>query len=155
MLQFLTSLNPLSGHFRAALQREDDNNSLVPASVIALFDSKIWNLCKSIDPKVDSNPFLAISYVMSAAARLSGFVTISKQHPSLRRQNPYPLEVIDSPIQQSSSIERLWIEAIFIPCSLEKTVEVVYLDIASTEYYLDIVAKQLGLDGACKVLVSR
>lgn len=92
---------------------------------------------------------------MKAAARLSGIVDTSEEHLWVRRQNPYPSEIIDSAIQQSGSPGSFSIEAIYIPCSNEKTINVVNLNISSMGYYLDAVANQLGLVDASKVLITR
>ncbi|KAL6206519.1 hypothetical protein ACLB2K_023767 [Fragaria x ananassa] len=128
-------------------------------------------MCKSIDPKVESNPFLIISYVMRAAAELSGFIASSEGELCIRRQSPYPPEIIElssiqhnpnnpeiivSPSnQQSASPELLMVEAIIIPCSLEKNIERVILNLTSSGYYLDVIAKQLGLLEAADLMISR
>ncbi|KAM5587448.1 small RNA 2'-O-methyltransferase-like [Rosa sericea] len=169
--EFLSSLHPLSGHLRAALQRDCHLAGLIPACAIAVFDATLSNLCKSIDPKVEANPFLIISYVMRAAAKLTGFIASSEGELWIRRQNPYPPEIIElssiqqnpnnpeiivSPSdQQSGSPEILMVEAINIPCSLEKTVERVFLNLTSSGYFLDVIAKQLGLLEAADLMISR
>ncbi|PON35087.1 3'-RNA ribose 2'-O-methyltransferase, Hen [Parasponia andersonii] len=152
---FLTSLHPLSGHFRAALQREGDLYGCVPVSVIAFLDSKLSSLSKLIDPKVELNPYKVISYVMKAAARSSGIVHTSEEQLWVRRQNPYSLEITDSAFQQSGSPGIFPIEAIYIPCSNEKNINVVKLNVSSTDYYLDVIANQLGLVDTSKVLITR
>ncbi|XP_041023721.1 small RNA 2'-O-methyltransferase-like isoform X2 [Juglans microcarpa x Juglans regia] len=154
--EFLSILHPLSGHLRAALQREGDLNGLVPVSVMALYDSKLSNLCKSINPKVESNPFLVIPLIMRVATRLSGILATSEGQLWIRRQSPYPPEIMDSSISQpSGSPQSTLIEAVCIPCSSEKAVETVTLDVSSTGYYLDAISKKLGLTDAANVLVSR
>ncbi|XP_062093293.1 small RNA 2'-O-methyltransferase [Humulus lupulus] len=153
--EFLTTLHPLSGHLRAALQREGDLYGHVPVSVIAMLDPKISNLSKSIDPKVELHPYMAISYVMKAAAGLSGIVDTSEKQLWVKRKNPYPLKITDLDIQQSGSPGSCSVEAIYIPCSNGKIVYAVNLDVSSTGYYLDVVANQLGLMDASKVLITR
>jgi hypothetical protein len=156
MLKFLSTLHPLSGHLRAALEREGDLNGLVPVSVMVVCDSKLGNICKCINPKVESNPFLVIPLIMRAATRLSGLVATSEGQLSIWRQNSYPPEIIESSVnQQSGSPQSTSVEAIRIPCSLEKDVELVTLDISSTGYYLDVIAKNLDLADAAKLLISR
>ena len=156
---------------RAAWQREGHLAGLIPACAIAVFDATLSNMCKSIDPKVESNPFLIISYVMRAAAELSGFIASSEGELWIRRQSPYPPEIIElssiqqnpnnpeiivSPSnQQSASPELLMVEAIIIPCSLEKNIERVILNLTSSGYYLDVIAKQLGLLEATDLMISR
>ncbi|GAV65633.1 dsrm domain-containing protein/Methyltransf_23 domain-containing protein [Cephalotus follicularis] len=154
--EFLSSVHPLSGHFRAALKRDGDLYGSIPASVISVCDSKLCNLCKSLNPKVESNPLLVISYIMGAAARLSGSLITSEGHLSIRRQNPFPREIIESSvIEESGSQESIWIEAIHIPSSLEEAVKPLTLCVSTTGYYLDVIAQKLGLTDANKVLVSR
>lgn len=153
--EFLSSLHPLSGHLRAALQREGDLYGSIPASVIAVLDAKVSSLSKVIDSKVELNPYLVIPYVMKAAAQLSGIVITSAEQHWIRRQNPYPPEIVDSAIEESGSPRSFLIKAIYIPCSNEKTVDVVNLNVSSTGYYLDVFANQLGLVEASKVLITR
>jgi hypothetical protein len=156
LIKFLSSGDPLSGHFRAVLQREGDLCGLIPVPVMAIYDSKLSNLCKSINPKVESNPFLAVPLIMTAAARSSGVVASSEGQIWIRRQNPYPPEIMESSVSQiSGSPQSTFIEVIRIPCSLEKTVEPVTLDVSSTGYYMDVIARKLGLTDASSVLVSR
>ncbi|XP_044496175.1 small RNA 2'-O-methyltransferase isoform X3 [Mangifera indica] len=153
--EFLSSLHPLSGHFRAALQRDGDLYSSVPASIMAVYDSKLSNLCKIINPEAELNNILVISYIMRAAARLESVVTFEGQL-SIRRKNPYPPNIIESlVIQQSDSANSICFQGIYIPCSLEKAVQSVTLDVSSTGYYLDVIAQKLGLTDGNKVLVSR
>lgn len=155
LLQFLSSLHPLSGHLRAALQREGDLYGSVPISIIAILDAKVCNLSKAIDPKVELNPYLAISHVRKAAAQLSGIVVTSEEQHWIRRQNSYPLEVIESAFGESGSPGSFSIEAVYIPCLSEKAVDVVNLNVSSPGYYLDVIAKQLGLVEASEVLITR
>lgn len=152
--EFLSSLHPLSGHFRAALQRDGDLYGLIPVSVFAVCDTKLGNICKSINPGVESNPFLVIPLVLKAAA--SGSFATSEGQLWMRRQNPYPPEIIQSSISsQLSSPESIWIEAVYIPYSLEKNVESLTLNVSSTGYYLDAIARKLSLADTSKILVSR
>lgn len=104
---------------------------------------------------MESNPLLVISCVLSAAARLSGLLATSEEKLWIKRQIQYPSEILDPAIEKFSSLESLLIGAINIPFSVEKSVEVVRLNVSSTGYYLDVIAKQLGLVDASKILVSR
>ncbi|KAL4627804.1 hypothetical protein ACB092_05G191900 [Castanea dentata] len=156
--EFLSSdpPHPLSGHLRAVLEREGDLCGLVPLSVMAVYDSRLNNLCKCINPKVESNPFLVIPLIMGAASRLPELVATSEGQLSIWRKNLYPPEVIESLVdQQSGAPQSTSVEAIHIPCSQEKAIELVILDISSTGYYLDVIAKKLDLTDAAKVLISR
>ncbi|KAL3612891.1 hypothetical protein D5086_003911 [Populus alba] len=154
--EFLSSLHPLSGHLRAALQRKGGLYGLIPASVIAACDTKTSNLCKLLNPEVESKPFLALSSIMRAIPRLSGSVVTSKGQLSIQKQNPYPTEIIESSdIQQSGSPENILVKAIQIPASLDETIQPVTLDISSSGYYLDVIAQKLGVTDASRVLLSR
>ncbi|KAJ6887410.1 hypothetical protein NC651_027669 [Populus alba x Populus x berolinensis] len=153
--EFPLPLHPLRSHLRAALLRRGDLYGLVPASVIAACDTKTSNLCKLLNPEVELKPFLALSLIMRTIPRLSGCVT-SKGQLSIQKQNPYPTEIIESSdIQQSDSSESILVKAIQIPASLDKTVQPVTLHISSTGYYLDVIAEELGVTDASKVLLSR
>uniref|UniRef100_A0A5B6YQG9 Small RNA 2'-O-methyltransferase n=2 Tax=Davidia involucrata TaxID=16924 RepID=A0A5B6YQG9_DAVIN len=154
--KFLSSLHPLSGHFRAAFQRRGHLTGLVPVSVIATYDVKLSTLCKYIDPEVESNSLLVMSLILRAAARLRGSVSTSEEQLSMKRQDPYSPEIIDSVVNQQSCFpECIWIEAIRIPYSVEKTVEPLTLTVSSNGYYMDVIAQELGVTDASKVLISR
>lgn len=156
LIKFLSSDHPLSGHFKAALRRDSDLNGLVPASVIAVCDAKLCNICKSLNPKVESNPFLALLFIMKATARLSGSVVTSKVQFSIQKQNPYPPEIIESSdIQKSGGKKSIKVKAIHIPASLDKTIQPVTLNVSSAGYYLDVIAQKLGVTDGNKVLLSR
>ncbi|KAK6154826.1 hypothetical protein DH2020_009074 [Rehmannia glutinosa] len=154
--EFLSSLHPLSGHFRAALRREGHLNGCVPVSVIAVYDAKTGNICKYINPAAEANSLLVISLVLRAAAKLTDLVLISdEQQLSIQRRYPYPPEIIASINHESSLLESIPIEVIRIPASLEKAVDSLTLNVASTGYYLDVIARELGVTDASNVLISR
>ncbi|KAJ4836352.1 hypothetical protein Tsubulata_043970 [Turnera subulata] len=155
-MKFLSSLHPLGGHLRAALQRNGDLYGFVPASIITVCDARISNLCKLLNPKVESNPYLAASIIMRAAAGLSGYVVASKGNLSIQKKNPYPPAIIKlSDIQQSVSQEDIVVKVIHIPPSLDKIIQPSSLDVPSSGYYLDIIAQKLGVRDANKVFMSR
>ncbi|KAJ4702952.1 Small RNA 2'-O-methyltransferase-like [Melia azedarach] len=108
--EFISSPHPLSGHFRAALQRDGDLYGSVPASVIVAYDSKLSNLCKLINTK-ESNS-----------------------------QNPQILYALKPYLSQVH-----W-KRPFSHCTL---------NVSSTGYYLDVIARKLGLTDGNNVLVSR
>ncbi|MBA0568598.1 hypothetical protein Golob_006077 [Gossypium lobatum] len=154
--EFLSALHPLSSHFKAALRRVGDLNASVPASVIAICDGKLNNLCKIINPTVESHPLLVLSYIMRAAAGLPELVVSAEGQLSIWRKDPYPPNVIESSISQQSDVaESITTMAIYIPCSPEKAVEPVILKISSTGYYLDVIGQILGLSDANLILISR
>ncbi|KAL6983228.1 hypothetical protein U1Q18_016619 [Sarracenia purpurea var. burkii] len=155
-MKFLSSPHPLSGHFRAALQRKGHLQGLVPIHVLAVYDAKLSNLFKSINPNVEPNPLLIRSLILKAAPRLSGSVSTCEDQLSMQREHLYPPEIIKTILNQQSSLpESIWIRAMRIPCSVEKIVEPLTFNIASNDYYMDIIAQQLGLTDASMVLVSR
>ncbi|KAL0300549.1 UNVERIFIED_CONTAM: Small RNA 2'-O-methyltransferase [Sesamum radiatum] len=129
--EFLSSPHPLSGHFRAALRRDCDFNGHIPVSVIAVYDAKISNICKYIDPAAEANSLLVMSLVMRAAAKLTDLALISDKQFSLWRR-----------------------KSISSRAPLDKTVEPLTLHINATGYYLDVIARQLGMSEASDVLIS-
>ncbi|CAL0329585.1 unnamed protein product [Lupinus luteus] len=152
---FLSSLHPLSGHIGAALWRKGDRCGSIPISIVAVYDAKISSLCKCINPEVESNPFLVISFIMRATTELSGSLVTSEQHLWIRNQNPYSQDIVESLMKQDYSQECIQVAAVRIPSSVEKPVEAVTLRISSKEYYLDIIANDLGFEDAANVLISR
>ncbi|KAJ1386436.1 hypothetical protein SESBI_40799 [Sesbania bispinosa] len=58
-------------------------------------------------------------------------------------------------MKEDGSQECIQVAAIRIPSSMEKPVEAVTLHISLREYYLDVVANELGLEDAANVLISR
>ncbi|KAK7267183.1 hypothetical protein RIF29_19848 [Crotalaria pallida] len=153
--KFLSSLHPLSGHIGAALWRKGDLCGSIPISVLAVYDAKLSSLSKCINSEVESNPFLVISYIMRATAELSGLLATPERHLWIRKQSPYPQDLIESLMKQDSSQECIQVAAVRIPGSLEKSVEAVTLHVSSKDYYLDIIANELGFEDAADVLISR
>ncbi|XP_068655378.1 small RNA 2'-O-methyltransferase [Aristolochia californica] len=153
--EFLSSSHPLVGHFRAAVQREGDIFGLLPISVLATYDSRVNNLCKSINPRAELSPSLTIAIVMKAA-RLSDSVYISEGTLWVCKQHPHSPDCIQALVDQGlDPTERIQIEAVYIPCSLVKPVEPFHFYVSSKEYYMDVVAKRLGLSDYSRMLVSR
>ncbi|KAG8365669.1 hypothetical protein BUALT_Bualt18G0130400 [Buddleja alternifolia] len=153
--EFLSTLQPLSGHFRAALRREGHFNGCIPVSVIAVYDAKIINICKYINPAAEANSLLVMSLFLRAAAKLTDLVLIPDGQLSLQRRNPYPPEIKSSINHESDLLGSIPMEVIYIPASQEKSVKSVTLNITATGYYLDAIARELGLTEASDVLISR
>ncbi|KAL2477180.1 Small RNA 2'-O-methyltransferase [Forsythia ovata] len=153
--EFLSSLHPLSGHLRASLQREGHLSGCVPISVIATYDAKISTICKYIIPEADSNFLLLMSLVLKAASKLDNLVISVDEQLSLQRRNPILPEVIHALVNQPRFSESLSIEVIRIPCSVEKTVESLVLNISPNGYYVDVIAQELGMTEASKVFITR
>ncbi|KAG5029189.1 hypothetical protein JHK85_013142 [Glycine max] len=153
--KFVVCDHPLSGHIRATLLRKGDLCGSIPISVIAFYDAKLFSLCKCINPEVESNPFLVISYIMNATANLHQFLATSERHLWIRRLSPYPQDIIESLMKENGSQECIQVTAVHIPSSVEQSIETVTLHISSREYYLDIIAYELGFEDASNVLISR
>lgn len=154
--EFLSADHPLGAHLRAALRRNGDCCGSVPVSVIATFDSKINSRCKIINPSVESDPFLVVSCVMEAAAKLRDFIVASPHEASLRRKNPYPPAVVEAlATQVSDSVDNRKVKAVYIPCKGEEIVELDSVDVSSGRYYLDSIAERLCLKNGNQVMISR
>ncbi|KZV39536.1 small RNA 2'-O-methyltransferase-like [Dorcoceras hygrometricum] len=155
-IEFLSSPHPLSGHFRAALRRESHFNGCVPVSVIALYDTRIGNICKHINSGAESSSLLVMSLVLEAAAKQTDMVLSVEEQLSLKRRNPYPPAIIQPSIDHESSLcNGSTIEVVRIPSSRDKDVQMLKLNIAVTGYYLDVIAQELGVCEASNVLISR
>ncbi|KAF3530439.1 hypothetical protein DY000_02037596 [Brassica cretica] len=153
--EFLSSdHHPLGSHLRATLLRDGERHGSVPLSIIAAFDAKINSRCKVINPSVDQNPILAMSYVMKAAAKLSDYIVVSPHLAALRRKNPYPPAIVEALAKRGESIK---VEAVYIQCATngKEVVDPVTLDISSGRYYLDIIAEKLGLKDGSQLIISR
>ncbi|KAM3361751.1 small RNA 2'-O-methyltransferase [Capsicum galapagoense] len=155
-IEFLSAIHPLSGHFRAALVREAHLNGFIPVAAIAAFDAKINSLCKYISSEMESNHLLVLSLIIEAAKKLADTLLFSEEKLSLKRLTPHPPEIIQSLLKNEPNVpESISISAVRIPSSAEKTVESVPLNTSSGNYYLDVIAKELGVKDASKVLISR
>ncbi|KAL0727414.1 hypothetical protein Bca4012_023507 [Brassica carinata] len=154
--EFLSAEHPLGAHLRAALRRNGDCCGSVPVSVVATFDAKINSRCKIINPSVESDPFLVISYVMKAAEKLSDFIVASPDEASLRRKDPYPSEIVEAlATQVSDSLDSREVKAAYIPCKGKEIVELDSVDISSGRYFLDSIAERLCLKDGNQVMISR
>ncbi|EOA15443.1 hypothetical protein CARUB_v10004085mg [Capsella rubella] len=154
--EFLSAEHPLGAHLRAVLRRDGDCCGSVPVSVIATFDAKINSRCKIINPSVESDPSLVISYVMKAAAKLSDYIVASPHEASLRRKNPYPSEIVEAlATHVSDTLPSREVAAVFIPCLGEEIVELDTLYISSERHYLDSIAERLSLKNGSQVMISR
>lgn len=103
-----------------------------------------------------SNQFLLISHIMSAAARLPEFVTTFEGQLAIWRKNPDPYETIETlQVQQSDSVDNVFLQAVYIPCSKDNHVQPVNMNISSSGYYLDVIARNLGLADSNNIMISR
>ncbi|KAD3069013.1 hypothetical protein R6Q59_016995 [Mikania micrantha] len=151
--EFYSLCHPLSGHFRAALQRAGSLNGFIPISVMPVYDSKLSNLCKKIKPEIESKPLEVMSIIIDAATRLSESVLISKEFISLKRTDPYPPEVLQS--IENHCEQEIYVKVIRVPYLIEKVVEPLTLDVSANKYYMDAIARELGSVDASMVLLSR
>ncbi|XP_059288742.1 small RNA 2'-O-methyltransferase-like [Lycium ferocissimum] len=154
-IEFLSAIHPLSGHFRAALAREGHLNGFIPVAAIATFDAKTNSLCKYINSEVESNHLLVMSLIIEAAKRLADTLFFSEEKLSLKRLTPHPPEIIQSLLNKSNLPESISIEAVRIPSSTKQTVESLMLNASFGNYYLDAIAKELGVEDASKIMISR
>ncbi|KAK9085858.1 hypothetical protein Sjap_026269 [Stephania japonica] len=154
LFKFLSSSHPLTGHFKEAIGKKDPCQRSIPVSILAACDSKLNNLCKSINSKSESDIQLNVSLIMQAAG--SSSVSISEGRLSLWRQMPHSPEAIQGLLERYiGSAEGILIKALYIPSSMEKPVRSISLNISSSEYYMDIIAHKLGAMDASQLLVSR
>ncbi|KAK9714443.1 hypothetical protein RND81_06G094900 [Saponaria officinalis] len=153
--EFLSSLHPMSGHLKAVLRREGERCGLLPLSAVISYDAKIGNSCKSIDARVESKPLLSIPIVKAVVARLPDLV-FNEEELWIKRNKPYASDVIPSLDNGQSDINNEAVtEAVFIPPSLDKDVVSLSMKMCSEAYYLDLIAQELGVVDASKVLISR
>ncbi|KAJ0975753.1 hypothetical protein J5N97_017718 [Dioscorea zingiberensis] len=89
--EFLSSPHPLTRHFKVALKKLDGCFGRIPISVIAAYEVKVGNLCKVINPDVDSDPLLFISLIMKAAEMSGSLISINRE-PWISRKGPYSPE---------------------------------------------------------------
>ncbi|CAI9089594.1 OLC1v1024195C1 [Oldenlandia corymbosa var. corymbosa] len=154
--EFLSSVHPLSGHFRAAMRRSEDLYGCVPISVLVIFDAKLNNLCKIINPNVESNLLLGMSIVATAAARPACSLLLLKDSLSLKRQNLLPPDVLQSLETSDSRLsESIQIQVVRIPSSVDLNLESLALNISSGSYYLDVIAQALETTNASGILISK
>ncbi|KAL9224853.1 hypothetical protein vseg_000848 [Gypsophila vaccaria] len=153
--EFLSSLHPMSGHLKAVLRRKDERCGLLPLCAVISCDAKIGNLCKSIDARVESKPYLSAPIVKAAVARIPDLV-FNVEELWIKRNKPYTSDVITSLDNKPSDTNNKTVtEAVYIPPSLYEDVVSLSMKLCSEAYYLDIVAQELGVVDASKVLISR
>lgn len=138
------------------MAREGHLNGFIPLAAIAAFDAKINSLCKYISSETESNHLLVMSLITEAAKRLADSLLFCEEKLSLKRLTPHPPEIIQSLLKNEPNFpESISIEAVCVPSSAEKTLESVILNVSPGNYYLDVIAKELGVKDASKVLISR
>ncbi|XP_008812123.2 small RNA 2'-O-methyltransferase [Phoenix dactylifera] len=153
--EFLSSSHPLIGHFRVAFGRVGHCYGMLPISAIAACDVKANNLCKTINPKTESDPLSVISLILKAA-KMSGSIFLTDGKLLIKKQGLYSPEALQSFLNRYSvSMGCIQIEAIYIPCSIEEHVETLTLDVSDNQYYLDEIAKKLNVADSSQIVVSR
>ena len=90
---------------------------------------------------------------MRAAVRLSESLVMSVEGLWIRRKDPYPTGAMSA--QESVVTYGALTEAVYIPFSLDNNVRSISMNPYSEGYYLDVIAKELGVVDASKVLISR
>ncbi|CAA7055744.1 unnamed protein product [Microthlaspi erraticum] len=151
--KFLSADHPLASHIRAIWQRDGERCGSVPVSVISAFDETIISRCEVIDPSVGSDPVLAMSYVIKAAAMLCDYIVLSSKVDAFSRINPN-YHAIVKPTHVGRSVT---FKAVYIRCTIdgEEVVEPITLAVSPGQYYLDVIAEKLGLEEGGLVLISR
>ncbi|XP_051136154.1 small RNA 2'-O-methyltransferase isoform X2 [Andrographis paniculata] len=130
-------------------------NGCVPAVVFGAYDAKIANICKYIINETEVNSQVMIPLILRAATKVTDLELIPDEQLSLKRRIPYPSEILLEAIHESGLQESIPIEVIYIPASFSNAVVPLTLNIAATDYYLDVIAHELDLNEASDLLISR
>ncbi|BBN05794.1 small RNA 2'-O-methyltransferase [Marchantia polymorpha subsp. ruderalis] len=158
--------NPLRQHFKAAVKREGSRYGQVPLSAIVTLDTKIHSLCKLIDRKAETNPAHAMA-LLCKAARNCPSVKIDTDTLCLSREEPYSPELVQELVKtrryneeiEAAESEKpetnLQFVAVHIPCSTDTPGFAVNLVVKPEEYYLDVIARELGVKDGGRVVFSR
>ncbi|KAJ0975736.1 hypothetical protein J5N97_017701 [Dioscorea zingiberensis] len=154
--EFLSSPHPLTRHFKVALKKLDGCFGRIPISVIAAYEVKVGNLCKVINPDVDSDPLLFISLIMKAAEMSGSLISINRE-PWISKKGPYSPEVLQSLAADCElcQMDCMDVGALLIPCITEKHPEPLSLNLSNNQYYMDVIAQKLGATDSSQILISR
>ncbi|EFJ14340.1 hypothetical protein SELMODRAFT_423789 [Selaginella moellendorffii] len=148
---------PLMEHFRAAIVRRGKSHAPVPATVLASLDTKIISMCKALDNISDGNPARALELVYKAAKGSS--VLACDANMWISRVEPFPAHVKSGLLEQTTEAsvasEKIHFDAVYIPFALDRTVSAIRINIDPSDYYMDVLARQLGIDDGARVLISR
>ncbi|TVU41504.1 hypothetical protein EJB05_15030 [Eragrostis curvula] len=153
--KFLSSSHPLIGHLSMMLRRTGDCIGRILMSAIAACDAKVNTLCKTIDPKADSDPLLVLSLIYNAA-KLSPGVSVSDSNFWIQSEKPYSSDAVDSALERWSSMPGpIEVEAILVPQVLEDEPKTIRINLEHNEHYMGYIASKLSASDSSHVLVSR
>ncbi|KAL2635375.1 hypothetical protein R1flu_006854 [Riccia fluitans] len=159
--------HPLRQHFKAAVKRDEFRYGQVPMSALVALDTKINSLCKLIDRKAETSPAYAMALLCKAASTCPS-IKMDTETLCLRREEPFPPEIeeellktwrFDEELPDSPDLEVTETElrsiAVHIPCSVNARAFAADLVVKPGEYYMDVIARELGVKCGGKVLMSR
>ncbi|KAJ7565456.1 hypothetical protein O6H91_02G061700 [Diphasiastrum complanatum] len=154
---------PLVEHFRIALKKSDTGSVKVPATVLSSLDTKIISLCQTLDDKCKRDPTRVVRLVC-CAAKMSSSLRCDQDGLWICKVEPFSLDVKEVLLEESeledgsipqTEAKNVQFEAIYIPFALEKMVSIIQIVLGSSDYFLDVVAHQLGVKDGAHVLISR
>ncbi|KAJ3679356.1 hypothetical protein LUZ60_017367 [Juncus effusus] len=152
--EFLTSLHPFVGHLKSSLKRNSTAHfSPVPISSIPTCDTKINNLCKTLNPNCETDLLSTLSLV-SKAVRASDSLSSSDTGFQVWNVNPFRNETVE-PLLSCQADASESVRVLEIPAELEERVKDLRVDLRNDVYYLDEIAKVLGVDDPSHILISR
>lgn len=153
--EFLSSTHPLVGHIKVALRRVDEHFGMIPMSAIATCDTKVNNLCKVINPMAESDPLIVLSLI-SRVAKMSSSICIACGELWMWKLGSYSAETLKSVKNfTSASAQDIYVEALLIPYSLDRDVEILTLNFSDSSYYMDEIAQKLHVRDTSSIMVSR
>lgn len=148
------SCQPLKEHFRAAMKRKDERSGMVSVAALAALDNRIYSLCKSLHASSDSDPVFAVAMVWEAARRSP--VLTCEQDFLIKKIEPFSsqfqAEFLSSEVQGESFSK---FQAVYIPSFEEAMVTNMEIELEPHGYYMDVLAKKLGLEDGAGIMISR
>ncbi|KAL3692474.1 hypothetical protein R1sor_006125 [Riccia sorocarpa] len=159
--------HPLRQHFKAAVRLEGFRYGQVPMSALVALDTKMNSLCKLIDRKAETSPAYAIALLCKAASTCPS-IKIDTDTFCISREDPFPAEIeeellktrrFDEELPDSPDAEvtetALRFRAVHLPCSVNSPAFASDLVVKPGEYYMDVIARELGVKCGGKILMSR
>lgn len=129
---------------------------MIPFSAIVACDTKVNSLCKMIDSKTESDPVLVSSFIWKAARTCDSVCTSTGGGFWIGKRGSYSPEALQLLTNCAlGSVDHMKVEALYIPCSIERDIESLSLDASGNKYYMDEIAQKLGARDASHILVSR
>lgn len=141
-------------HFRASFRKNPDGTGGVSAAVLAAYNTKVFSACKAICPLSESDPAHAAELVLRAVEGCNE-LCLDLSSLYIRRKLPFGDNVQQELLAPSESHNRMHLNVVYIPSSLNRMVNGFDVDMGAHQYYLEAFAKQLECPHAGHVLVSR